>query len=76
MAVAVVHTSNELGDCLRLIAAWLVVAGKLEVHYRGSSVRKIALPENLYYSVGVNGLLESEGAAIKSVCGQFPISVY
>ncbi len=32
VAVAVVHTPNELGDGLGLIAARLVVTGKLEVH--------------------------------------------
>jgi hypothetical protein len=74
MTVAVVHTPNELRDRLRLIASRLVIAGKLEVHYRGSSVRKIAAPENFYYSAGVNGLLQSAAGAIEAVCGQVLIT--
>ena len=32
MALAIAHTVEELGDCVGLIAAWLVIAGKLEIH--------------------------------------------
>jgi hypothetical protein len=36
MALAIAHTVEELGDRVGLIAAWLVIAGKLEIHGRAA----------------------------------------